>query len=212
MPEDRSVSRAALLELRHERELIEQGHRFLDEKRMQLARELLHRIEIYEAAIVELDALSSRGAESLASAVGRYGLADLEVYPPLIAKPSRWTRDDIWFLGLSLPVIELSLTAEGLAGEPSVKRPPAEEVGEEHQRVAEQAAKVAGMLTALFRLEAEYRRTERSVRALENVVMPEIREEEKAMEEALAELEQEEAVRVRLFARRKDPGARIGPA
>jgi vacuolar-type H+-ATPase subunit D/Vma8 len=39
------------------------------------------------------------------------------------------------------------------------------------------------------------------VRALENVVMPEIREQEKSTEEELAELEQEEAVRVRLFSR-----------
>jgi vacuolar-type H+-ATPase subunit D/Vma8 len=52
-----------------------------------------------------------------------------------------------------------------------------------------------------MRLEAEYKRTERSVRALENVVMPEILQQEKSTEEELAELEQEEAVRVRLFSR-----------
>ena len=46
-----SVSRAALLELRRERELIEQGYRFLDEKRMQLAREMLHRLASWESVV-----------------------------------------------------------------------------------------------------------------------------------------------------------------
>ena len=43
----------------------------------------------------------------------------------------------------------------------------------------------------------EYRRTERRVRALENVVLPEIRRDLAAMEEHLDLNEQEEVIRVR---------------
>ncbi|MBD3648272.1 MAG: hypothetical protein HUJ31_12660 [Pseudomonadales bacterium] len=211
MLEDRTVSRAALLDLRHERELIEQGHRFLDEKRMQLAREMLHRVEAYEMAIQELVQLSARGSAILSSAIDLYGLVDIEAYPSLIAEPGHWTHKDVWFLGLSLPESDLALKSSGLEAEPSASRPPAEDIGNLYQRATEQAVKVGAMLTALLRLESEYRRTERSVRALENVVMPEIRQEEKALEEALAELEQEEAVRVRLFDRQGDPGPKMRP-
>ena len=83
----------------------------------------------------------------------------------------------------------------------AIPRPLAVSVADHYARIVEIAAESAAMITSLLRLEAEYKRTERSVRALENVVMPEIREQEKSTEEELAELEQEEAVRVRLFAR-----------
>lgn len=57
-----------------------------------------------------------------------------------------------------------------------------------------------GREASLLRLMAEYRRTERRVRALENLILPELRAAERDMEDVLEENEQEEAVRVRLFA------------
>lgn len=197
-----SVSRAALLELRRERELIEQGHRFLDEKRMQLARELLRRIEDYKQARKELQDAETRARQVLVNAVTAHGLSDLQAYPALTLEEVDRDMDEVWFLGLSLPEVSLSLNLNGPQQVPAVPRPAAENTGEEYARVIEMAAKCAAMLTSMLRLEAEYKRTERSVRALENVVMPEIRHQESSTEDALAELEQEEAVRVRLFAKK----------
>jgi len=193
------ASRAALLELRRERELIEQGHRFLDEKRMQLARELLRRIESYEQLLEALHNRHAKGRDALRQAVIDYGLADIQVYPALASAGADWDVSQKWFLGLSLPEAEMIWRTDGLEEEPAIKRPGVEEAAGRYAEVTEVAAAGAAMLTAMFRLEAEYKRTERSVRALENVVMPEIRQEEKVTEEALAEIEQEEAVRVRLF-------------
>lgn len=197
-----SVSRAALLELRRERDLIEQGHRFLDEKRMQLARELLRRIGDYNTLLEDLKEAETRARETLARAVTAHGLSDLQAYPALKLEEVDQDMDEVWFLGLSLPETSLSLTLNGPEEMPAVPRPAAERAGEDFSRVVEIAASCAGMLTSMLRLEAEYKRTERSVRALENVVMPEVREQERSTEEALAELEQEEAVRVRLFAKK----------
>ena len=61
----------------------------------------------------------------------------------------------------------------------------------------EAAAPLAAITANLERLMGEYRRTERRVRALENVVLPEIREDLAAMEEHLDLNEQEEVIRVR---------------
>lgn len=197
-----SVSRGALLELRRERELIEQGHRFLDEKRIQLARELLHRVEAWQALLDNLDNAETEAKQSLVEAVASYGILDLQTHPTAKVAKVDWSGSDLRFLGLTLPAKTLAVTLDGTEQKPSAKRPLAEETGQRYARVVEIAAEGAAMLTSMLRLEAEYKRTERSVRALENVVMPEIFEQQKNTEDALAELEQEEAVRVRLFAKR----------
>lgn len=206
MPASKEIgaSRAALLELRREREVIEQGHRFLDEKRMQLARELLRRIDEFESLLEELADGEAAAAEALQAAVESYGLADLQVYPAATVERAEWSGDDVRFLGLNLPEAGLELTLAGPVVDPAIERPPAARVADRHARIAEIAARGAAMLTAMMKLDAEYRRTERSVRALENVVLPEVREQERLTDDALAELEQEEAVRIRLFARTDD--------
>lgn len=194
-----ATSRAALLELRRERELIEQGHRFLDEKRMQLAREMLLRIETLENAQDEMNAAQESAANRFSESVTRYGFADLLLHPSMRADASL-TQQETVFLGLRLPDSSLALEAGERTREPAVPRPTAEEAGAAFRDLAVRAADIAAMLAALLRIDAEYARTERSVRALENVVMPEIRKEEKRTAEAIEEIEQEEAVRVRLFA------------
>jgi V/A-type H+-transporting ATPase subunit D len=56
-------------------------------------------------------------------------------------------------------------------------------------------------VASLHRLIREYVRTERRARALENVVLPEIDESLRFIEEQLDAVDQEEAVRVRNAAR-----------
>jgi V/A-type H+-transporting ATPase subunit D len=65
------------------------------------------------------------------------------------------------------------------------------------RRLLEAAAPLAAITANLERLMREYRRTERRVRALENVVLPEISQDLAAMEEHLDLNEQEEVIRVR---------------
>ena len=57
----------------------------------------------------------------------------------------------------------------------------------------------------LERLAAEYRRTERRARALENVLLPEIERALRTTEEHLEQADREEAVRIRTAAQRS-PG------
>jgi V/A-type H+/Na+-transporting ATPase subunit D len=66
-------------------------------------------------------------------------------------------------------------------------------------------ARLAGISGNLYRLQAEYRLTERRARALENVIIPEIEQALRVMETHLEELDFEDAVRVRLQARSHEP-------
>lgn len=193
-----STSRTVLLELRRERELVEQGHRFLDEKRMQLAREMLLRIEALEEALAVLAELRHLLREKFAGAITRYGYADLLLLPVPAARTKLALSESV-FLGIRLPGVTLELEQSERPRAATFPRPEADATGEAGAEYVRRAAGVAAMLTALQRIDSEYARTERSVRALENVVMPEIRQDEKRTAEAIEEVEQEEAVRVRLF-------------
>ena len=80
-------TRSAALQLADERELMRQGYRFLDEKRVLLAAEMLRLLREHErmhAALVER-LHEARGA--LREALLRHGLDGLQAYPPVPVEP-----------------------------------------------------------------------------------------------------------------------------
>ena len=77
---------------------------------------------------------------------------------------------------------------------------------EAYLAVVRAAAPLAALTANLERLMYEYTRTERRVRALENVVLPEIKREIEAMEEHLDLVDQEEIIRVLTFRKEREEG------
>jgi V/A-type H+-transporting ATPase subunit D len=205
---DRPVSRATLMEIQADREIIEEGYSFLDEKLVMLAQELLRRLRGYEQARADLRQREAAAHRALAEAVGRHGLEGLEAYPPQPLAEARLTWRPREYLGVRLMVApELAIRyREEAGGQPPRPSAEARECAERFRQLTEAAAGLAAEAANLHRLLAEYRRTEQRARALDNVVLPEVREAETRMGERLAESEQEEAVRIRLFA----PDRRIG--
>jgi V/A-type H+/Na+-transporting ATPase subunit D len=197
---ERSASRAALLALRRDRHVIEEGHRFLDERRVALAHELLRRARAYAAHRAALLRRQQAAAGALAEAVGRHGLEGLQAYPPWRLAPSRPAVEAGPFLGLRL--VDRVQVALDAARDPAAPWPTSEAArcAQAHRELAQDAAALAGEVASLVRLMAEYRRTERRVRAIENIVLPEARADERRFEGALEELDQEEVMRTRLFA------------
>jgi len=192
-----TASRAALLELRQEREVVQEGHRFLDEKRVLLAREILRRLEEYESARAALAEAENTGRRAMGRALEAHGLEFLQLHPPPEIPSRRLELSETSFLALPLPELTLDLRP----GEPNAFHSEAvADCSERYGRIARRAAAVAAAESALLRLLAEYRRTERRVRALENLILPELRRDEREMAEVLEENELEEAIRVRLFA------------
>lgn len=193
---DQLPTHSALMQLRDERNIIIEAYDFLDEKRLLLATELLKQLEEYEVLNTDYNKLRERAEEALAEAIGRHGLQGLQVYPPYQLEQAKWSRQQAPFMGVTL--IDTQFQAEPDVTENPVCNwsPEAEECRRMFLALIEAASVLAGITGNLNRLMAEYQRTERRARALENVVLPELEQDLRQMSGQLEELDQEETIRI----------------
>ena len=196
---ERTASRSALLALRRDRRVFEEGHHFLDERRVALAHELLRRARAYAEHRATLLGHHEDLRRALGDAVGRHGLEGLQVYRAARAQASARRRESD-FLGLRLVDAVAVELAGAEPGDVVWRTSEATRCAAAARALAQAAAALAGEVASLLRLVREYRRTERRVRALENIVLPEARANERRLEGALEELDQEEVMRSRRFA------------
>jgi len=192
-----TASRSALLEIREELRLVRDGYEFLDEKRILLAAEMLRQRDEYRERQRDFMERFRAAAAALVEAAADQGLQGLETAPAIELPHARIELQ-------SRPYVGLVLLGAGFApGEP-VRGPEAVRPTPQlaacrsaFRDVIETAATLAASAANLARLVHEYRRTERRVRALENIVLPEIHRDIDIMEEHLELVEQEEVIRVR---------------
>lgn len=193
------ATKSEALALAEESRLLRDGYRFLDEKRMLLAGEMLRQLRHYDRLSSELEQARATALAAFGGALQRHGLDELQAHraaaaqfePPATVKSS--------FLGVDLLRLADAVPA----------RPPAIDTGRLNLSPEVRAAEAAFALLAglaceagvtagnLTRLAREFRRTERRAKALENVLLPELDAVLKRVTEQLDSLDQEEAVRVR---------------
>lgn len=203
MPDGRQITptRSAYLELKEERQLIREGYEFLDEKRMIVAQEMLRQLDGYRKALAAYREAHVEAIQSLGRAAARHGLQGVTVYPTPLLQGWQCEHEIHRFLGVELiephcPVIDLKPGAA-----PADPSPEADDCREQFMGLMPLAAELAARSANLQRLIAEYTRTERRARALENVLLPEIDESIRFMEEQLEAVDLEEALRVRFVGR-----------
>jgi V/A-type H+-transporting ATPase subunit D len=189
-------TRSAILELDEERRAMREGYRFLDEKRLLLASEMLAELRRYEfAARVFRDRLREAAA-ALRVAVARHGLDGVQVYPPMLFGAGTLQRVSRQLLGI--PLLNATCRAESASARSAEHASPEGERSRElFSQLLREAVPLAAHAGNLERLRREYRRTERRARALEQVMMPEMDALIAELESRLEEMEQEEAIRVR---------------
>jgi len=189
-------TRSAAMELADEAKLMRQGYGFLDEKRMLLAGEILRQLRAYQQRAQELTAATASAAEALARAVERHGLDHLQIYPVAAAAPVPAPERSL-FLGLVMLTARQPETADAeapLAIDPS---PEAKACRAAFTRLLWLSADIALRAGNLMRLAREYRRTERRAKALEKVLLPEVEEALKSVNEQLDTMDREELIRTR---------------
>ena len=194
-------TQSLLLELKEERVGMSEGYRFLDEKRLILASEILSELARYQAELKAFESDYSAASAALQEAVVRHGVEELSLYPPappiggeMILKPRS-------VLGVTV----YDLTCQMAEPEPpprtALASPEAEHCRDAFRALIPRAAHLAGLAGNLERLREDYARTARRARALEDVLLPELDETLSAIAGALEELEREEAVRARRLGR-----------
>jgi len=190
-------TRSAYLELREEREGMQEGYRFLDEKRLVLAAEILQQLKQYEQLMSRFRIAYNEAARSLKRAIARHGLIGMEHYPP--------TSDSIDLATTSRSVLGVAIQktsaehSHAQSPETLLASPEGEQCRERFTQLLPISAELASITGNLERLREEYQRTSRRARALEDVILPEIDDDLQRIDSALAELEKEEAVRVKMI-------------
>ena len=214
MPEPRrelATTRVALLELKDEQQLVQEGYRLLDEKRILLAGEIRRQLAQLREQRREFAAAERAARAALESALERHGLDGLAVHAPASFVPEALVVARSRLLGLALlearlrpPVAPLPC---GLAADAASAA--ARACARAFRELLARAVALAACELSLRRLTLEYVRTERRTRAIENILLPEIDAAVRLVEELLDGLDQEEFARLRAV---RGGGAGLGAA
>jgi V/A-type H+-transporting ATPase subunit D len=196
-----AATRVALLELRDERRLVQEGYDLLDEKRVLLATETLRELREHTEVQATIDGQWTAARQALVQAIEVHGFDDLTVEPPCSLETALLRQDQRSFLGIPLVDANCDETPCMPAAVPVRETPELKRCAVAFRALTLSLAGQAARAANLRRLIAEYRRTERRARALENVLLPEIDRSLHFIEEQLDAVDQEEAVRVRNAAR-----------
>jgi V/A-type H+/Na+-transporting ATPase subunit D len=193
---DLTPTRSAVIALADERRAMHDSYVFLDEKCLLLAQAMLKELRAYERASAALKEALAEAAGALQGALARHGLDGLQRYPAADPAGAALAVGRRALMGVRLQ--EASL---GAASEPQLApvnpSPEAEACRTAHARVMGLAAALAALWGNLERLYREYRRTVRRVRALQDVLLPEVDRSIYEIETSLEELERDEAVWLR---------------
>jgi V/A-type H+-transporting ATPase subunit D len=192
-----TASRSAFLDLQDEQRLVNDGYEFLDEKRILLAAELLRQREAWREARAAFMRRWDAAAKLLPAAAADQGLEGLQVFPRQTLVAASLDLEERPYVGQVLLEASMALGEAQLSREPMRPSREVRLAAEAFREALKAAVPLAAITANLKRLMREYRRTERRVRALENVVLPEIGQDLAAMEEHLDLNEQEEVIRVR---------------
>lgn len=202
MPEPRrepASTRVALLELKDEQQLVQEGYRLLDEKRILLAGEIRRQLGSLRAHRHELEAAEKAARAAFVAALLRHGYDSLAVHAPASFAQEALVVAHSRLLGLAL--LEARLRP---AVTPVPRFSPADaasvevrECARAYRELLARAVALAACELTLRRLVREFVRTERRTRAIENILLPEIDAAVRLLEELLDAMDQEEFARLR---------------
>ena len=195
-------TRSEAIALAEERRTMQEGYAFLDEKCLLLAGEMLRQLREHRRLAAVLAPLQAQARGRLNAALARHGLHGLQVAP---ATPSAQTVSVTRHPLLGVPMLAASLNGEAPVPPTAVNASPELEACRKAcAQLAAPLVQLAAISNNLARLYAEYRRTVRRVRALQDVLLPEVERTLAEVETGLAELEQDEQAMLRRAALGRD--------
>jgi V/A-type H+-transporting ATPase subunit D len=192
-------TRSNLLRLKRELELAQRGHDLLDEKREALILEVMSMVEDAEAAAGRVETEFAEAYRALLLARMSLGSEKLNwIALSAVREPQvRITQHRIMGVPVSIvhaeekpPLLQYGLGDTSVALDEAVQR---------FRDLLPLVRQMAEMLTAIWRLTREIAKTQRHVKALENIAIPRYESNLKYIEETLEEKERDEFFRAKLI-------------
>ncbi len=198
------VSKTELLEHRHERDLMQEGKSVLEERRDLLAHLILAQTARAEELMDERDEIFQLTREHVRAAIMRHGIQGLTRF----AATGSGGMESAWLVSNRLGVHWLEPT-ESPTPTPR-ELPDSWEVSLELEAslalvhgLFRVLTELAGVETNLLRLITAFRTTQRRVNALDHVLLPQVSQTIRRMEETMDEMERDDLVRSLLIKRRQ---------
>ena len=200
-----TASKTELLEHRVERELMREGKSVLEERRDLLAHMMLDQIRITDQLVKQSDQLFTRVREQIRRAMLRHGTGGIKRF----AKPGTGIPDAGWSVANRLGTPWLQHMAPE-ASSAHLRPAGGWEISVELElavaavgALLRRLADLAVAQNNLLRLVDIFRRTQRRVNALDYILLPEINDRIRSMEEAMDEMERDDLVRTLLIKRQQ---------
>jgi len=193
---DATPTRSVLRELKQERQAMQEGRVFLDEKCLLLAGEMLRELARYDALRRALLVSHEAAAAVLRAAVARHGLEGVQVYPVADLQRAQLNVREHALMGVRLQEAHLEHLPTPPV-EPMNRSPEATACCSAFVDVIARGVELAAVSGNLERLLFEYRHAARRARALQDVLLPEVERAARAVDARLEELEQEDALQMR---------------
>jgi V/A-type H+/Na+-transporting ATPase subunit D len=195
-------TRSNLLRLQHDLEIAQRGHDLLDEKRQALIMEVMTMVEDAEAGADRMEDEFARAYKALLLARMSQGSENLN----WIALSAVWEPEvhisQHRIMGVPVSIVHPEGEAPSLQyglGDTSVAL---DEAVQRFRELLSLVYQMAEMLTAIWRLTREIKKTQRHVKSLENVAIPRYQTNIKFIQETLEEKERDEFFRTKLVKKR----------
>ena len=203
MPQMRTApTRSNLLRVRRELALVQEGYELLDEKREALIMEVMGMVHDAEAGLEEMNREFAVAYKALL--LGRMSMGtDKLAWIALsaVAEPQvDITRRSI--MGVVVPMVESDQDAPTLQyafGDTTVAL---DETVRRFRDLVSRVCQLTEMLTAIWRLTREIKKTQRRVKALENIFIPRYQTTLHFIEATLAEKERDDLFRTKMVKRK----------
>ncbi len=203
-------TRSNLLRIKQELELAREGYEILDKKREVLTAELVHMAHDAEALQNRMWELLERAYRALERARLTMGQERVEWAALAVNKTVEVQVSCRGVMGVPIPLIEAHGAPPEMPYSLGDTMATLDEASAAFREVLQRVPELAELMTSVWRLARELRKTQRRVNALQHIFIPDYEETLAFIESALEEREREETFRLK---RLKSKTARptIGP-
>lgn len=190
-------TRDAFLEIKRTLKRVQEGHDLLEQKRQILITELMTQVEFAKRIKEEVAATMAAAYQALGQAAMQSGITGLRRQSCGVQMEHRVSISSRSVMGVPVPHIECKVAAFGIHFALTDGRSSTDEVMRRFVTALELVAKLAQVENAVFRLAREIRRTQRRVKALEKIFIPQYKEALRFIGQALEERQREEFIILR---------------